>query len=195
MRIDLLRHGQVQGGRKYRGHGVDDPLTEQGWRQLQQATAHNPGWQQVVSSPLIRCARFAEHFARQQALPLQLEPGLREVGFGQWEGLSRARLEQEQPEQLAAFLTDPVRHRPPGAEPLEALVARVGTVLEQLARDPACNHHLLLVHAGVIRAALAHAMNLPLAALYRVEVRTGCFTCLEWQNGHWRLLGLNLPRP
>ena len=194
MRIDLLRHGQVQGGRKYRGHGVDDPLSEQGWQQLQQATAHNPGWQQVVSSPLIRCARFAEHFARQQNLPLQLEPRLREVGFGQLEGLSRTQLEQEQPQQLADFLADPVQHRPPGAEPLEALVTRVGTVLEQLARHDA-THHLLLVHAGVIRAALAHTLALPLTALYQVEIRTAHFTCLHYQQGRWSLLGINLPHP
>lgn len=195
MRIDLLRHGQVQGGRKYRGHGIDDPLSEQGWQQLETACAHNPGWTHIVSSPMTRCARFAQTLAEQTALPLSIENDLREVGFGQWEGLSRAQLEQEQPEALAAFLADPVQHRPPGAEPLAAFVSRVGQTLERLRQTGPDGHYLLLVHAGVIRAALAHCLSLPLGSLYQIEVQTAHFTTLQYQQGRWSLQGLNLPRP
>ena len=35
--IDLIRHGQPQGGSVYRGHGVDDPLSELGWQQMWKA--------------------------------------------------------------------------------------------------------------------------------------------------------------
>ncbi len=192
MRLDLLRHGAVDGGRKYRGHGVDDPLSPSGWRQLEQATARDPGWSAIASSPLTRCARFAHTLAERLQCPLQLEPDLREVGFGQWEGMSRERLEREQPQALQAFLADPVRHRPPGAEPLDQLIQRVGRVLDRLAANPG-ERWLVLAHAGVIRAALAHTVALPPASLYRVEIRQARFTSLTWTEGRWSLLGINLP--
>ena len=51
--IDLLRHGDVEGGRKYRGQ-LDDPLSELGWQQLRSATSKKQNWQHIVSSPLFR---------------------------------------------------------------------------------------------------------------------------------------------
>ncbi len=194
MRLDLLRHGQVAGGRKYRGNGIDDPLSPTGWQALERATKTSPGWQAIHSSPLRRCADFARHLAERTGLPLYIHPDLREVGFGAWEGLRREELERTRPEELAAFYRDPLRNRPAGAEALDQLVHRVGGVLEQIiASEP--QHHLLLVHAGVIRAALAHALALPLTHLYRVEIHTARFTTLEHHDDQWRLTGVNRSVP
>ena len=48
--IDLLRHGEPLGGRRYRGQR-DDPLSEQGWRQMRASVGGYREWQAVVSSP------------------------------------------------------------------------------------------------------------------------------------------------
>ena len=56
--IDLLRHGDVEGGRKYRGQ-LDDPLSELGWEQLRNVTSNKQNWQQIVTSPLKRCHDFS----------------------------------------------------------------------------------------------------------------------------------------
>ena len=57
--IDLIRHGEPEGGRRYRG-ATDDPLTAAGWRQMEAAVA-GLSWQRIYSSPLVRCADFARH--------------------------------------------------------------------------------------------------------------------------------------
>ena len=56
--IDLIRHGEPIGGRRYRGHGVDDPLSEKGWSQMWQAVGNYNAWHHIITSPLQRCQQF-----------------------------------------------------------------------------------------------------------------------------------------
>ena len=67
--VDLLRHGQTEGGQKFRG-ALDDPLSSLGWKQLRISVGDYLGWQVIVSSPLIRCAAFAKELAERLDLSL-----------------------------------------------------------------------------------------------------------------------------
>lgn len=172
--IDLIRHGEPAGGLRYRGSGVDDPLTPEGRRQMWEAVggrAHPGGpWERIVSSPLQRCRAFAEELAGCLNLPLELEPALREVGFGAWEGRSHEDVRRNSPEEYRAFFQDPLHARPRGAEPLGDFRGRVSQALERL-ETRHCGEHLLVVtHGGVIRAAVCAALDMPLQAMYRIRV-------------------------
>jgi len=58
MIVDLLRHGEPVGGRRYRGQ-TDDPLSDKGWKQMWTAVAGQQPWQVIVTSTLSRCREFA----------------------------------------------------------------------------------------------------------------------------------------
>ncbi|MDH3979403.1 MAG: alpha-ribazole phosphatase family protein [Gammaproteobacteria bacterium] len=176
--IDLLRHGEPVGGSRYRGQ-QDDELSEQGWQQMWSALDGSASWQQIVSSPLIRCHAFASELAKRHGIPLHSETGFAEVGFGAWEGRTRAELEQLDPGQVARFLTDPVAHRPPGAEPLEAFVSRVNDAFGRMVERYAGQSVLVVAHAGVIRAIIAGVLNMPPAAMYRIHVANAGITRLR----------------
>ena len=126
--IDLIRHGTPEGGRAYRGHGIDDLLSEKGWAQMWAAVggeaAESVPWTRIVSSPLARCSAFAEALGARHGLPVAVDTRFREVGFGRWEGRTPDQIQRDSPDEYAAFFADPVRNRPPAAEPLEAFVAR-----------------------------------------------------------------------
>ena len=64
-RLDYLRHGQPIGGQRFRGNGIDDPLSGLGWRQMRETAAAIGSWQRVITSPMQRCAAFAEWLATQ----------------------------------------------------------------------------------------------------------------------------------
>lgn len=168
-RIDLLRHGEPVGGHRYRGQ-LDDELSERGWRQMWQTVDGRNDWQHIVTSPLRRCSVFAEALGSKTGLPVQPEPRFAEVGFGAWEGKTRAELEQRVPGQVARFYRDPVNCRPPGAEPLAGFTARVQAGLHDLLQQCAGQSVLVVAHAGVIRAVLAHVLEIPASALYRIQV-------------------------
>ncbi len=173
--LDLLRHGTPEGGPRYRGQ-IDDPLSERGWAELWAAVDGEHAWQRVVSSPLLRCRAFAERLAKQREIPLTLDERLMEVGFGVWEGRTAADIEAGDPGAIARFRADPVRHRPEAAEELSCFVARVTAALDTIVARHAGEHLLLVVHAGVVRAALAQALALPESHLYRVRVDTASLT-------------------
>ena len=70
MILDLLRHGETQGGRLYRGN-QDDALTDKGWQQMLDST-QNKTWGLIATSPLIRCQTFAKHLSTQQESQLEI---------------------------------------------------------------------------------------------------------------------------
>ena len=176
--IELLRHGEPVGGRRYRGQ-VDDELSERGWEQMWGSVANHPGWQQIVSSPLQRCHAFARALGDQRRLPVYTEPRFVEVGFGEWEGRTPAELEQLIPGQVGRFHRDPVRYRPPGAEPLEAFTARVQAGFDDLLQAYAGQSVLVVAHAGVIRAIIAQVLEIPPVAMYRINVANAGVTCIR----------------
>lgn len=188
-RLDFLRHGEPVGGPgRFRGQ-MDDPLSERGWEQMRQATQGIRPWTALVSSPLIRCNAFAQDLAAALKLPLLLEPRLQEVGFGAWEGRSKADIEAADPGALQRFRLDPVNERPPGAEPLDAFVARVSAACRDIVRDFAGERLLIISHAGVMRAVFAHALDLPLTSLYRIQVGNAEFSHYLHADGRYTFLG------
>ncbi|WP_019625949.1 histidine phosphatase family protein [Thioalkalivibrio sp. ALJT] len=189
MIVDLLRHGEPEGGQRYRGHGCDDPLSARGWGQMERAVRGEPGWQFVVSSPLQRCRAFAEHYASTQDLPLIVEPGLREIGFGDWEGRTRVELQRDRPEEYRAFYADPVHARPAGAEPLAAFRRRVEAGFDTALRPLQSERVLMVVHAGVIRALVGWVLGMPDDRLYQLECDYASRTRLQRHPTRgWRLL-------
>lgn len=191
--LDLIRHGEPVGGRRYRGQ-VDDPLSDKGWAQMQAAVAGATPWTRVVSSPLARCRAFAETLAAQHGLPLGLDARLKEGGFGEWEGRSAAEIEAASPGAVARFKVDPVGARPAGAEPLEHFLARVTAALDELVARHAGEHLLMVGHAGVMRMALAWALQMPVAHVYRIEVAPATLTRLRIDSGRASLIFHGNPR-
>lgn len=167
--IDLLRHGEPVGGRLLRG-SQDDPLTEDGWSQMHASVGdHNP-WQQIVSSPLRRCSEFAFQLSENRGVPYKEVAGFQEIGFGQWEGMSPEQIMAKYPGELEAYWRDPTQFSPPEGETLDAFIARVEGHWLSLLNEHKGRHVLLVCHGGVIRAIINKILEMPLNALWRVEV-------------------------
>ena len=170
--IDLLRHGETERGGGFRG-SLDDALTAHGWQQMRDAVALAGPWDVLVSSPLQRCAAFARELAAERRLPLRIEPELRELHFGAWEGRSAAELMSTDAEALGRFWADPYGFTPPGGEPLLRFEARVLAAIERVRLHFAGRRVLVIGHAGVMRLLLAHGRGLPRERLLEVNVAHG----------------------
>jgi len=167
--FDLIRHGEPVGGRKYRGQ-TDDPLSEKGWQQMRAAVGDHCPWNIIISSPLSRCAAFAEELAARHGIPLELEARFTELGFGQWEGRTAAELLAHDPLRLTRFWQDPVRHTPPGGEPLTVFQERVASAFREALARHSRRHVLVVCHAGVVRLLISHVLDMPLERMFRIDV-------------------------
>jgi alpha-ribazole phosphatase len=182
MRLDLLRHGETELGGGLRG-SLDDALTDKGWAQMRAAVIEQGPWDRLVSSPLQRCARFAEELGAQLGLPVQLDKDLQELHFGAWEGQSAKALMETDAEALGLFWADPYSFTPPQGEPVVDFSTRVLAAVARLHVAYAGERVLLISHGGVMRLLLAQARGLPREQLLNVEVGHGALFSLSVESG------------
>lgn len=177
--VDLLRHGQTEGGSGFTG-STDDRLTPLGMAQMWAAVAGKGAWGGIVASSLRRCAEFASALGEQLYAPVEIDERLREIHFGAWEGQTAEQIARRDPEALQRFWADPTHCPPPGAEALDAFQARVlAAWSDQLQKHPG-KRLLLVTHGGPIRVILGHvyrvewptllSLDLPHASLTRLRV-------------------------
>lgn len=171
-RISLLRHGATAAGARYCGT-TDVPLSEAGWQQLWQAV-DGKRWTRIVSSPLQRCAAFAQALAEAQQISCAIDLRWRELHFGDWEGASAAELFERSPLAIENFWRDPLSFPAPNSEPLPALQHRVLEAWKTLTAsiDMSTDDETILVvtHGGPIRVVLAERDGIALRDLLKIEV-------------------------
>ncbi len=177
--IDLLRHGEPEGGRAFRGHSINDPLTEKGWQQMWDAVGDDLPWEQIITSPLERCQAFAEALMDVYKIPCTTEENFKEVGFGNWEGQTADEIKQHNLKEYQDFYLDPVNKRPAGAEDLNKFIQRVKTAYQQTVEKFQGQHILIIAHAGVIRAIIANALHATPLGLYRIKVNNAGISRLK----------------
>jgi len=127
--------------------------------------------------------RSAVETAGVMALPIQAEPALADAGHGAWAGRTFEDVAANAPDQLAAWLADPTMAAP-GGEAMDAVRARAAPWLDRLASAdaPVC----AITHATIVRAVLAHALDLPLRATLAIDIAPLSRTMLSFNRG-WRL--------
>lgn len=148
----------------------------------------------LPSQALWLCSPLARTRASQKALthvrPL-IEPAFVEQDFGDWAG----RRWDELGDASVGFWLDPARTAPPGGESFETVCARVSAAIERLSDE----HHgmtlIVMAHAGVVRAAVAHALGLPPERALAVTVDPWSRTVLDDCRPGWRVGGVNIPAP
>lgn len=195
--ILLIRHGETawNAERRLQGH-LDIPLNPEGERQarlLAAALAVEP-LDVLVSSDLMRARQTAQAVADLRAMPLQIEPGLRERCYGGFEGLLYSEIEQRFPREFAAWQARDVDAvLPPGphcGETFRAFYARTtGAILALGAAHPG-KTIALVAHGGVLECAYRLARGLPLetprdfkvfnASINRFVLETGTLRSTSW---------------
>ena len=176
--LDLLRHGETTAGKVFVGRS-DPALTEHGRQQMLLALGDAAPYQKIISSPLQRCAEFAQYYAQKYQLPLSMDEGLSELDFGFWDGLSSQQIWQKDADALGRFWTDPVKYPPTNGEDLKDFYQRTVTSLQSIMADQSLHQVLLVSHGGTIRNIVGWALGLPLQQLNRLAIDHGSLSRVE----------------
>lgn len=167
--VDLIRHGEPEGGRRYRGQ-IDDPLSEKGWGQMRSAVGDHAPWDRILSSSLSRCSAFAQEVAARHQLPIGERDAFTEIGFGDWEGKTAQQLMEEDSDILYRFWSDPVHNTPPGAETLIDFRERITKQWDESVERHRGEHLLIVGHAGMMRMILSHVLGMPIENMFRLQI-------------------------
>ncbi|SFL98038.1 histidine phosphatase family protein [Nitrosomonas communis] len=187
--IDLLRHGDTGNGGRFCG-STDHVLTEVGWQQMWGSVEQAPRqWQHIITSPLKRCAHFAQMLAERYTIPLTQDARLQEIHFGEWEGCTPVELMQTDAEALVRFWQNPLDNPPPQAEHLLDFKARVLGAWQDVHTQFANQNILLITHSGVMRILLCHLRQQSLQQLLNFDVPYAAMQTVEakWHENGCRL--------
>jgi alpha-ribazole phosphatase len=179
--IDLLRHGQTGSDDVFRGY-IDVDLSEAGWHQMADAVGDFNEWRFLVSSPLKRCLLFAKNIGKQNTLAVHIEPHLKEIGFGTWEGQKPQAVWEQNPDAMKSFWLDPENNPPPEGERLSHFYARVVEGLHNTLTQFKGQHGLIVCHGGVVRMMIAHVLSIPLKEAMRIQVPFASVSRLQFYH-------------
>lgn len=152
----LIRHAETDMAGRFCGHS-DPELNERGRRQLSGLLNALSGQsiRRVYTSDLRRARQTAEAVAEHFGAELEIRPGLREIHFGLWEGLSWSEIEARDPAIARKWVEEYPNSTAPGGELIQNFERRVrkeiAFLLQQATQAPVA----AVGHAGFIRLALA----------------------------------------
>ena len=132
----LVRHGQTDWNVEGRYQGQDGPGLNAAGRAQAEAVARELAAarpEALFSSDLPRALETAQIIGRIVGLPVQLEPRLREIHQGIWQGMLYSDIQRQYGEALRRFREDPLHSPPPGGETLARLKARIIAALDDIA--------------------------------------------------------------
>ena len=194
MRVLLLRHAETEWNRERRFQGWRDvPLSAIGREQAESAARLLAATRidAVWSSPLARARDTAAIIAAPHRLAVQESEAFREMGFGDWEGLTRDEVRERFPEAHRAWAETPHEATWPGAETLAAVRARALAGLEAL-RAAHTGQTICLVSHGITgRLLILEALGLGPDRLWSFQLSSTGISELEFRDDWTTLHRMN----
>ena len=178
MKLTLIRHTslQIQPGICYGRTDVDVAVSF-----IEEAAATKAKIQHLVldavfTSPLQRCVKLAAALGFNEAMH---DERLKELHFGDWE----MQAWDDVPRNYFDEWAQNYGHMaPPNGETFAQLQARGITFIEELLNQYHRGHVLIVTHGGMIRAMVAHVLNMQLKGLFRINVDYGSVTELDFSD-------------
>jgi broad specificity phosphatase PhoE len=174
-RVLFIRHAETDMAGRYCGH-ADPDLNAPGREQLLRLadTLSEETLSAVYTSDLRRAIHSGHAIAHSRGIPQLQRPALREIHFGDWEGLSWQQVEASHPEFSREWLAAYPKLPAPGGEDFAAFEARV---LDEVNQIIDANHLPVAVvtHGGVLRVVLCHLFGCSQEEAWQ---RTRSFCCV-----------------
>jgi len=188
----LVRHAHSMMAGRFCGH-TDTALSDIGKKQLCDIANCLERWpiSKVYTSDLKRAYDTAAAIAARKSLALRVREGLREISFGEWEGLSWTEIEARDPAAASLWLSDYPLQPAPGGESFQQYRSQVEAELQAVLKESEHGCVSVVTHAGFIRAALVSILSMSEKAMHKIEVDYGGITILRYAQQSWRVDGVN----
>ena len=196
MDLLLARHGQTDWNPAQKVMGRSSlPLNSVGIEQAKRLST----WLQdveihaVYSSPMRRALQTAEiAIAGREGLPIIEEPGVQEIDYGDWVGMTFAEVEEKYNKEYNDYRFRPSTMKIPGGEAVIDVQKRAVASIEKIHKKHEGQRVLVVSHADVCKAMLVHYLGIPLDLLQKIGCDNGSLSIYRFGTA-WgdRLVALN----
>jgi len=186
----LVRHGVTAHttGKLFSGglKSSNPPLNDEG-REQARATGEwlaplSGTFDALVSSPVRRTRETAEILGELFRLEIDEEPGIAEMEFGTWDGMSFTQVHEKWPDEISTWLGD-LESAPHGGESFRTVEKRVLEGRDRLVSSYAGQTVVCVSHVTPIKTLVADALGAPLEAVYRMELAPASVTVISYFRG------------
>lgn len=176
MKLTLIRHTRLQiaAGICYGQSDIDVAATFIEESENTKSKLANMTFDAVYSSPLQRCEKLAHSL--NIGVPM-LDARLKELHFGDWELHAWDAIPRDF---FDVWAQNYAQTAPPNGETFSQLQVRGIEFLNEILSSHAAENIAIVTHGGMIRALLAHVLNMPLKGLFRFNIDYGSITQLEF---------------
>jgi probable phosphoglycerate mutase len=165
----IVRHGEStdnEGGDRYSGI-TECNLTNEGLRQAECVGRflQADGIQMVICSPMKRAVATARAIQTLLGGELVIDRRLREIDYGEWEGLTRKQVYTRWPDAYEAYKQNPVVNTPPAGESPTRVLERIQDFWQELQRTSSLrgiSKIVIVTHNAVTRILLTHLSGEPI---------------------------------
>jgi len=193
-RLYLVRHGQVVGFDKLMANGhTDVDITETGVIQMNTLAERLRlvELDAIYATGLTRTEKGARIIGQYHNIPVISKPEMKEIFFGDWEGMSLEEIEKACPGELDKRYADIANYRPPGnGENMIDVSKRVLACLKGIISEKTGKNILVVAHGGVNRVIVCDALRMDINNLFNIQQDYGCLNILDYSpdNAIVRLL-------
>ena len=136
----------------------------------------------IYCSDLGRAIETADIIGVELGLDVNPTPALREMGFGEWEGMPIPKIKEKYPELLHLWRNQPDKAKMPGGETLHIVKEREDKLIEELNEKYKGKHILLVSHSVTVRVMLLSFLQAPLSNLYRIKQDNTALNIVEFKE-------------
>jgi broad specificity phosphatase PhoE len=197
LRVLVIRHGRTAWNAAGRLQGQRDTSLSAEGRAQAAAVAGRLAAEPIdqgFCSDLSRARETAAPLASARGLTFRPTPPLRELDFGQWEGMTFQQIQAAGPTEAAAWVRDPFHCSPPGGETAAMLAERIAGFWQNVLSldQPHVERTIVVVtHSGPGRMLISLALGLSGEHHGRFQLRPGSISQLEVHDGYGILVGVN----
>jgi broad specificity phosphatase PhoE len=194
LRLLLLRHGETAWNRERRYQGwTDTTLSAEGLLQAEAAARElkEHAFAAVYASPLRRARDTAAAIAAPHGLEVQTDPAFKELGFGQWEGLTLEEARARDTAVCEVWAETPHLISPPGGESLAQARERVLAGLGRLRAAHPGGVVCLVAHSIPVRILILEALGLGLERIWSLHSAPTGISELEFRDDWTALHRMN----
>lgn len=185
-RIFLVRHGATQLSAEDRFAGVVNvELSPEGIVQAERLAERlaDDAITAVYCSPMARTVHTATILAKPHHLPLMQRDELREINHGHWEGMHRADVDTQFPEEYAAWEEDPFTFAPQGGEAGVNVIARALPVIREIILQHRGQNVLVVSHKATLRLLISILLGFDARGYRdRLDQSPACLNVLDFKD-------------
>lgn len=185
-RVWLVRHGALVEEARNRCYGaLDFALSETGRAQMARAAEYlaSEPLTAIYTSSLSRAIESARIIAAPKSTPIHADADLREMNFGDLEGLTYAEIATRHPDIYRQWMDAPTKVLFPNGESFGEMRARVLRAFAAIQAESEGQSVAVVTHGGVIRILIAWALKMPDNCLFRLAQDRGAISLLTITDG------------